>query len=300
MEQASDKVAVIFQDKYRSYVETFLTYPNRPIEAFLFSLDEDVPVVEGFQVASVVEISAYLNEKFSYVVSFSDIDNNVEDFVRQAYADQAPPILFYEQVEKLLSPAGKMTLLKCWVEINMPRRPNAYTEVGDFTYYTEPSIMSTIRDGSVMCRIGKFCSIAKGLLVLLGTEHATSWLSSYPFSSFVPGCPESGEPCSSKGDVIIGNDVWIGNGVTVLSGVTIGDGCIIGAKTVVTKSVEPYSVVVGNPGRVIRKRFDEETIGAFLEMRWWDWPYEQIYEIIPCLQSGDFAGLRNYWKNHVK
>ncbi|WP_285855697.1 CatB-related O-acetyltransferase [Paenibacillus camelliae] len=67
----------------------------------------------------------------------------------------------------------------------------------------------------------------------------------------------------------IGNDVWIGCNSTVLRGVTIGDGAVIGANTIVTKDVPPYAVVVGNPGKIIKYRFDEETISRLLNLQWW-------------------------------
>ncbi len=70
--------------------------------------------------------------------------------------------------------------------------------------------------------------------------------------------------------VIIGNDVWIGNDVRILSGVTIGDGAVIGCGAVVTKDLEPYGIYAGIPAKLIRKRFDDETIEALLKLRWWD------------------------------
>lgn len=81
---------------------------------------------------------------------------------------------------------------------------------------------------------------------------------------------------TSKGKIHIGNDVWIANGVRILSGVTIGDGAIIGAGAVVVSDVDPYSVVVGNPARVARKRFTPEQIEKLLKIKWWDWHQDII------------------------
>ena len=75
----------------------------------------------------------------------------------------------------------------------------------------------------------------------------------------------------SKKDVVIGNDVWIAHGSTILSGVHIGNGSVIGANAVVTKDVEPYSIVGGNPAKLIKKRFDEETIKKLEDIQWWNW-----------------------------
>lgn len=115
-------------------------------------------------------------------------------------------------------------------------------------------------------KIGKFSSIAPKVTILLGRNHRTNRLTTYPFRAFVEEWPEAlilgdeDSDTASKGDVIIGNDVWIGYGVIILSGVGIGDGAVVGAGSVVTKDVEPYCIVAGNPARIIRKRFDDEMI----------------------------------------
>ena len=79
--------------------------------------------------------------------------------------------------------------------------------------------------------------------------------------------------------VEIGHDVWIGAGAYVRSGVKIGSGAVIGARAVVTRDVMPYAIVAGNPARLIRSRFDEETVARLLELQWWDWPLEKIREM---------------------
>jgi virginiamycin A acetyltransferase len=76
----------------------------------------------------------------------------------------------------------------------------------------------------------------------------------------------------TKGDVRIGNDVWVGRAATIFSGVTIGDGAVIGAHSLVTTDAPPYAVFGGNPAKLIKKRFPEETISALLSIAWWDWP----------------------------
>ncbi len=100
------------------------------------------------------------------------------------------------------------------------------------------------------------------------------------------------EAWDHRGDIVIGNDVWIGYEAVVLSGVTIGDGAIVAARSVVTKDVPPYTIVGGVPARPIRKRFGQETIGALLELKWWDWPLEKLSGKLRAIQAGDLEALR--------
>lgn len=100
-----------------------------------------------------------------------------------------------------------------------------------------------------------------------------------------------------KGDTVVGNDVWIGQNVTFLPGVHVGDGCIIGANSVVAKDVPPYSVVVGNPAKVIRKRFDDEMIELLEKLEWWNKTPNQIQKLIPLLSSGDLNRVKEEVKS---
>ena len=134
-------------------------------------------------------------------------------------------------------------------------------------------------------KIGNFCSIAPGVNIVLGGEHRVNWVTTYPFNKilheykYIKGHP------ATKGDIIIGNDVWICMNATILSGVTIGDGAVIGANSLVTKDVEPYMIVGGNPAKPIRKRFDQQTIDKLLRIKWWDWDIEKIKRKVPDLLS---------------
>ena len=95
-----------------------------------------------------------------------------------------------------------------------------------------------------------------------------------------------------KGDTVIGNDVWIGQNATIMPGVHIGDGAIIGANSIVAGEVRPYTIVAGNPARLIRKRFDDEMIDLLERFAWWDRPIDEINALIPILTSSDLEKVR--------
>ena len=144
--------------------------------------------------------------------------------------------------------------------------------------------------------IGKYCSIACGAKFLLNSaNHTLRSLSTYPFPIFYEawGTPvsEVSSAWDNRGDIVIGNDVWIGYEAVILSGVHIGDGAIIGARAVVTRDVEPYTIMGGVPARPIRKRYDEETIQRLLALRWGDFPPEQMRKCLDALEQGDLQAL---------
>ena len=129
--------------------------------------------------------------------------------------------------------------------------------------------------------VGNYCSLAHRLVFEIGANHNYRSVSTYPF--FVKTSPRISpvlrEPNSyNKYQIIIGNDVWIGCDVTIMSGVKIGNGAVIGAGTVVAKDVPPYAIVVGNPGRVIKYRFEEEIIEKLQKIKWWYWDEEKILQ----------------------
>lgn len=159
--------------------------------------------------------------------------------------------------------------------------------IGDYTYYddfeTVANFQRNVRylfefTGDRLC-IGNFCMIASGVeFIMNGANHLTDAVSAYPFAVFGGDWSEAmaGKSYPIKGDTVVGHDVWIGYRAIIMPGVTIGDGAIIGACSVVTRDVEPYSIVGGNPARLIRKRFDEPTIDRLLQLAWWHWPIEKI------------------------
>ena len=176
-------------------------------------------------------------------------------------------------------------------------------EVGKYTYYDGQNFTSRVTHhydflGDKLI-IGKFCQIGHNVeFIMNGANHQMNSVSTYPFYIFKgwEQDPPKMEDLPFKGDTIVGNDVWIGQNVVILPGVHIGDGCIIGANAVVASDIPPYSVVVGNPARVIRKRFDEEMIELLEKLQWWNLSEKQIQKIIPILSCGDI----NYVKEQIK
>lgn len=173
--------------------------------------------------------------------------------------------------------------------------------VGDYTYYDDPEdvynfeknvlyLFEFIGDKLI---VGKFCQIATGVrFIMNGGNHAMNGTSTYPFKIFGKSWSNASLDTPSRGDIVIGNDVWIGNNVTIMNGVKIGDGAIIGTNSLVTKNVDPYSVVGGNPAALLKKRFDESTIEFLLKLKWWDWGVEKITKHIDLITNGDIEALK--------
>jgi acetyltransferase-like isoleucine patch superfamily enzyme len=161
-------------------------------------------------------------------------------------------------------------------------------EIGDWTYGS-PTVLRW--NDETRLEIGKFCSIAKGVQILLGGEHHLHWVTTYPLYVFLANEETAFKQPHTKGNIIIGNDVWIGVNAVILSGVTIGNGAVVGAASVVTRDIPPYTIAAGNPAKPIRKRFEDPIIQALLKISWWDWPVEQIKEAIPLLLSSDLTAF---------
>jgi chloramphenicol O-acetyltransferase type B len=141
--------------------------------------------------------------------------------------------------------------------------------------------------GGTRVRVGAYCSIAAGVQVILGGEHRTDWVTTFPFSELDPRFAHiKGHP-RTKGDINIGNDVWIGRDAFILSGVTIGDGAVVAARAVVSRSVPPYGIVAGNPATLLRYRFPPDVIERLMKAAWWTWPIDRVEAAIPNLLSND-------------
>ncbi|MGB6085107.1 antibiotic acetyltransferase [Parvibaculum sp.] len=136
--------------------------------------------------------------------------------------------------------------------------------------------------------VGRFCSIADKVEILLGGGHHMHWTSTYPFSAFPdvwPGSNQLPDYRAGGGDVTIGSDVWIGSGVMIMPGVTIGHGAVIAARAVVTRDVPPYTLAAGVPARALYKRLPDDIVDDLLETAWWDLPDSAIAGLLPMLQG---------------
>lgn len=163
--------------------------------------------------------------------------------------------------------------------------------VDDYTYYDDPDdvhnfeknvlyLFDFIGDKLI---IGKFCQIATGATFIMnGANHPMSGFSTYPFKIFGGAWQHAPLSPIIKGDTVVGNDVWIGYGAVFMPGVKIGDGAIIAAQSVVTKNIEPYTIVGGNPAKVIRKRFDKKTIDYCLISNGGIGPLKKLLQILMC------------------
>ena len=123
--------------------------------------------------------------------------------------------------------------------------------------------------------IGGFCSISWNVSAT-GNKHDYNKLTAHPFTQYPSfGFVEKND-VDERSKICIGNDVWIGANACIMPGVKIGDGAVIGAGAIVTKDVLPFSVVAGNPARVIKSRFADQQIAALLSIEWWNWPKEVL------------------------
>lgn len=181
---------------------------------------------------------------------------------------------------------------------------NPQIEIGAYTYYDDPEdsedfernvlyLFPFIGDRLV---IGKYCAIARGArFIMNGANHKMSGLSTYPFYIFAGGWERVAPGLSelpNRGDTVVGNDVWIGYEALVMPGVHIGDGAIVASRSVVTSDVPPYSVVGGNPARVLKRRFPDDVVAALLEIAWWDREADWITRHLEAIVGADIDALR--------
>ena len=190
---------------------------------------------------------------------------------------------------------------------------NPNIRVGRYSYYSgyyhghgfdECARFLLPEEGVDKLVIGSFCSIGSGAaFIMAGNQgHRRDWISTFPFY-WMPeidafgGARNGFEPA---GDTVIGNDVWIGTEAIVMPGVKIGHGAVIGTRALVTKDVEPYAIVGGNPSKTLRMRFVEADIARLLELRWWDWSDDELKAAMPLLTDGDISTLYRHWQTAIK
>ena len=171
-------------------------------------------------------------------------------------------------------------------------------DVGDYTYYDDPDHATEFVTRNVLYRygperlvIGKYCAIATDTrFIMAGANHPAVGVSTFPFGIFGGRWAEqtmdivTGVP--SRGDTVVGNDVWFGYRSVVMPGVTIGDGAIVASGAVVVSDVPAYSVVGGNPAKVIKHRFEAPDVDRLLRAAWWNWPPALVTEHARTIMSG--------------
>lgn len=183
--------------------------------------------------------------------------------------------------------------------------------VGKYSYYSGYYHKHNFEDcvrylkpepGFDKLKIGSYCSIGSGAsFIMAGNQgHRIDWISTFPF--FYQNNPLSKNATDGfqkKGDTIIENDVWIGSEAMIMPGVKIGNGAVIASRAVVTKDVEPYSIVGSNPAKHIKYRFSAQNIKMLLEMKWWNWDEKYLIKSMNLLCSSKISELYNFWKTEI-
>ena len=194
-------------------------------------------------------------------------------------------------------------LSQVWYLKNFITKRN--TKVWDYTYYDDIEGPERF-ESNVLYHfpfiwdkliIGKFCAISKDVKFIMNwANHKMSWFSTYPFQIFNSWwkkvTPKKSE-FPYKWNTVIENDVWIWYGSTIMPWVKIGSWSIIATKSVVTKDVAPYSIVGGNPAKLIRLRFDKKIISSLLNISWWDWSAEKITKNLESIVGNNIKNLEN-------
>lgn len=172
-------------------------------------------------------------------------------------------------------------------------------EIGDFSYASDfdpPADWASrlapylFPGGAERLVIGRYCQIAHGVrFITAGANHAMDGLTTFPFPVFDPEGIGGYQP--DRRDTVIGHDCWLGYGAIIGPGARLGNGVIVGAGAVVRGSVPDYAVVAGNPARVLRMRFDAESIARLGRLAWWDWPPQRVAAALLGLLSGDLDAL---------
>lgn len=177
--------------------------------------------------------------------------------------------------------------------------------VGDYTYYDdrrygaekfeEYNVLYNYQHDRVKLIIGKFCALAANTTFIMTGDHKLDAVSTYPFPIFKNGWEDvyDVQKLPLKGDIVVGNDVWFGYNTMVKGGVNIGNGAIIAANAFVVKDVPAYSIVAGNPGKVVKMRFDDATIQRLNKIAWWDWDIEKITKNLNLICSLDIDALEH-------
>ncbi len=183
------------------------------------------------------------------------------------------------------------TTLGLWTELG-DRCTLENVTLGDYSYCGADCIMQNTR-------VGKFANIAAH--VRLGpTAHPLDRPTLHHFTyrrmayDFADSDDEAFFAARAERTLSTGHDIWIGHGAIVMPGLNIGTGSVIGAGSVVTHNVAPWTIVAGNPARMIRRRFSPEIAQAMEEICWWNWSHQQLRECLPDFQGSTEAFVKKY------
>jgi len=196
--------------------------------------------------------------------------------------------------EPLIDPSAKVqqATLGAYCEVGARTRL-LDVAMGDYSYVVNDSEIT-------YTTIGKFCSIAAMTRINPGNHpmhRATQAHFTYRASAYFPGEADDAKFFEWRKSfrIHIGHDVWIGHGAIVLPGRNIGTGAVIAAGAIVTKEVAPYTIVGGNPARVIKRRFPEAVADRLMQLQWWDWDHETLRRALPDFRKLDVeAFLEKY------
>jgi len=174
-------------------------------------------------------------------------------------------MIFRKKLNKLYQHAAKKDIF-----IHPASSLGEHVEIGLGTRITGPALIKSGK--AAPCIIGNYCAIGENLIVIT-QNHYTGFANLQVHFQIKYNLPPL---MTDKGPVVIGNNVWIGDNVTILPGAGLGDGAILGAGAVLTANIPPYSIAVGNPAKVVKKRFADNIIDQLLKIKWWEWPSDKI------------------------
>ena len=188
------------------------------------------------------------------------------------------------QFENGVSIGNDTDIVNCKFGNNIAINRRCYVNDSSISDYSYVGLNSTIN----YAEIGRFCSIGQDVRIG-GANHDYNKVTTFPkwrFEQLFAHC-RTVNLDQELDDCKIGNDVWIAANATILRGVKIADGAVIAAGAVVTKDVEPYTIVAGIPAKPLKKRFEQKYIDKLLEIKWWNWNLNLIEENIELITSSD-------------